>query len=390
MPAQRLALLFFSVFTILPVQAEIAKLLPHPKNEPTCSDWLTAARHLEVIRTAQAYKRYHVKILGLMGFEFSLKDGLAPMRNVEIPNLRVPPKDWITETWETNGQSYKFFDVGFSNLASDAMEVASIVFDHIHQHPNENLRVTYGSQRRARLKNIFDFRWAVHSRVLKVYEQEKPYLSKVDYWNLLAVNIHSTNNEVLAILKGDSPVTWDNFSQKQVENDLLSTIQISYMGDIDYFRPTLRAVWKSVGSPLPPPDDLLPFEHRIPEENRKQFRAQLAADFDLPNTCEITRYAKFLNTLPPEVSDRLILTVFDHVLARGINTILVSTDDYTLRLFRRYGVEPYAILPMSGSQKEHLGVVRLDGEKFKAVYARLSERSAGVKITPTSGLNRQD
>jgi len=264
-------------------------------------------------------------------------------------------------------------------METDAKLLDRIVYKHIMEHPHDRLFVFFSRYRQRQIEQLRKFRFAVHGRVLDLYEREKPYLSPQDLWTLYMANKLSNNNDVFAVFKHDPEFTWNDQTVDRIERDLLTTIQITYFGDEDYFEPTLRGLMRVAGDSTPFYNDRFPFEHRLSDEDIAEFRKTLFATHDPRTTCEVTRYGKFVNNLAVEVTDRLILETLKRIKKRGMKTILVAADELTIRLFRRYGIRPYADLPTGSGKREILGILEVDSEMFREVFARLSESSARIK-----------
>lgn len=336
---------------------------------------------LEIVRTYVRYQTFRFENHEEKGFELIpvTANPKTNRRSILIPVLKNPLEKWRAEIWQSGAEKYTFFDIGFRNMEQDAKMIDEIVYDHIMNHPHERLRVDYGPRRREQVDTLRTARFTVHGRVLDAYEIEKPYLRHEDMWALYLANKLSTNNDVIAIFKNDPAFKWKNQTIDTIERDLISTIQVTYYGDEDYFEPTLRGVMRAAGDVTPFFGDRFPFEHRLSKQQKDEFRKTLFAQYDPQTSCEITRYANFIKNMPRAVTDRLIFETLKRIVKRGVKTIFVAADDYTIRLFRRYGIRPYADLPTGTNKHEILGVLEVESETFRNVYAKLMLSSIRVQ-----------
>jgi hypothetical protein len=326
----------------------------------------TADSDLTAMKLARLYAgfEYHPKV---QGFEMLSKANRSRNRKNRTVDVDAGPENnrFMAEVWEFKGQQYHYVDVGYPNLQYESNLISEVVADHMIDHPKEDLTVLYKPNLVMLRSAINRFRWALHRAVIASYSDEKEYLTKADLRLLVETNVASQNNDVYGLLNYQRTEDLSSLSQEEIQKRLAATIQITYFGNRHFLKPTLREILRSKDfvTPRLQSDDLLPFEFRVPPAVRPKYRAQLAKDFDVTKMAEITRFAKFSN-MPTEVHFRFLYKVFFSAMRHGVRTIVISTDDKTSRLFKRYGFKLYSRLPTASGAPEYLYYMQLPGRDF--------------------------
>jgi hypothetical protein len=323
----------------------------------------------------------YAPMAGGLGFQLS--------RRVDQPKARhrravVSGRDDFSfldgERWRLGERRFQFTNVGFKNFEFHARRVNRLVLDHLKKDPEDNLTVYLSPDFQEAARLAEHRRWAIHDAVLDRYYQKKFYLKGEDYVSLVDVNRLSDNSDVLVVTDAGSGVPIGEMSKRQLNDNLLLTIQISYFGDEVFFVPDLRKVALDSGLTMRS-DDRFPFEFRIRKDLQQSFRRQFFEDFDPRTTCEFLRYALLGSDVPRAVHDRMLSEAVALAAKRGMKTIVASADAVTARLFRRYGFKPYKKLPVEQSEvDEYLVFARMDDPEFRAAFRRTEEQGAAVYV----------
>jgi hypothetical protein len=271
-------------------------------------------------------------------------------------------------------------DVGFKNLQAHSMRVHQIVLGHLLNHINENLTVIYDPLRSVAGKILQTHRWAYHDEVMKAYALHKEYLDETDISPLENVNMSSGNSDVFGLLAHDENFYFLDMPLEEIRRRLVRTIQISYWGDRNYFRPTLRGVMLSAELPIYDKEDEFPFEYRIVPELLGAFREKFYKFFVAKKTGELSRYASFAN-VPKPIRDRFVLRAFDKAIERKLKALVISVDTKTQEAFRPYGFSFYSELPTGQTDEKEFVYyyIIIDGTDFRRAYSRLSISAGKVE-----------
>ncbi len=299
---------------------------------------------------------------------------------------RIPLRDNFrakagVEVWYANGQSFQFIDVGFKNFEPDWFVQNAIVADHMILNPNENLYIKYGPHRRDAELTFRHYRWAFHGHVVERYANVKKYLTPQDLYMLQFSNIGSTNIDVFGLIAHDETLPPGTLLTKdEIRDRLKVTIQISYYGEFNFFHPTMIGALIAKGIKVRQRVFRLPFEKRLDPDVALAYRRRFYQSFKPETTCEFTRLAKFANDVPRPVFDRFILRAMTTADRRGMKTIVASGDEYTTRLFHRYGFKTYAPLPTNSGVNEYLSYLEIGSPEYWEVYERLLDSALKVIV----------
>ncbi len=284
------------------------------------------------------------------------------------------------EIWRFEDHYFRFVDTGFKNLEHESNIVDQAILHHLAMFPKQNLKMIFGRDRMSARTLLYKYRWALHFAVLDVYRTKKKYLSRQDFQNLKAANLFSNNSDVFGLLDAGSSLPGQQDSQLEISQRLLLTLQISYPGERNFFRPTLKGLTATTNVEAVFPDDRLPFEYRLPMEHELAFREKFYQRFAKKSTCELTRYAKFQN-IPQAVHDRFLYEALVTAVKRGMNVLVASGDPFTARLFQRYGFKIFDRLPTAQEKEtEYLTYLEVNSPEFRNLVARLGPSGAATKI----------
>ncbi|MGE0525942.1 MAG: hypothetical protein AB7G93_10260 [Bdellovibrionales bacterium] len=296
-------------------------------------------------------------------------------RVVHVIDLPHPSTIFKSEIWQGSSERFRFLDVGFKHLREYSRAMNLLVADHVVHLPDTSLTVDVGTSFGSLLTRLYQYRWSFHRAVLEKYRKKKPYLQTADLRLLELINEISDNSDVFGLLKYDDGSDLRTLSVNEIQDRLLLTMQVHYFGDRSFFRPTVRGMMISLGKEIHDSYDRFPFEYRIPLSLAGTIRKNVYSRFNPKTTCELTRLAKFVQVLPYDVSASFLLRVLDRARSRGMETMLVSLDSRTMRLFRReYGIKELIPLPTDQNEvPEFLGYMDLRGTEFTTLYAELTK-----------------
>jgi hypothetical protein len=300
----------------------------------------------------QAFSQYSIEPIGENADHGFFLRSPNPDKPVQPKTIIVPSNEWAPpfiekRKWHYGNGDYVFLDTGFKRFESYSNSLHKIIRDSIVRFPNEDLEFLYGADRVAAAKMSQSFRWALHEAVLRKYKRKKSYLTEKDLSILRELNKISSNNDVFGLFRYDPDL--NPADVRDVDNLLLSTIQITYFGDRDFFNPNVRQVERASRLPVDQSQDLLPFAYRLDRDSKKgkSFLKKFNANFSRKDTCEILRYSSFDAKLPLAIEDRLVYDVFRTIVERGMKHIVIGVDNATGRLFSdRYDFMYYDQLPI--------------------------------------------
>ncbi len=304
---------------------------------------------------------------------------------VNLPSLIFARSYWRHEWWETAAERYSFLDIGFKNLEQDSYAINEIIAQHLLKGSKHNLKFVFGHQRAKDLDLLVRLRRTVHKLVIETYQNRKPYLDKLDLVQLLEVNRGSSNSDVFALVDNDPNMKWEDLTRDEIRKRLVMTMQINYFGEHQFLFPSKKGVVNTQDKKVILNGNSLPFEYRLSSAQLDDFRRALYQRFDAQTSCELTRWAKVGGPsgekLSSEFMDRFLAEVLMTVRERGMNTIFVSADKATRRIFSRYQFKLYSPLPIMGEAKSDEVLMYLDlasSEAYK-LYEKLSVNARMVK-----------
>lgn len=365
---------------VLPFAHADTRILPGGTGDP-CADLLLKIRALKRLSLIRAFQAAEITQLSHKGGILVMPATARGNSMIDVvirERLIQPPSEWPHQHWTLRGEKYFFGNYGFKNLDQDSDEVNWIIARHLLHAPDKVLQIYYGPQRIREVDLLRTLRWRIHRRVLGVYEEAKEYLSPNDLWTLEQINRASSNSDVFAVFREDPLLDLAG-----LEKNLLLTVQVTYPEQKNHFLPGVNDILRSSG--LPPVEDsagMLPFEYRLSHRYLNGFRRRFHSRFDIDATAEVTRYAKFLRELPREINDAVLYSVVHAARDRGIKTLVMAGDDFTMRLFiMRYGAKLYARLPSrSPGPAEYVGYIDLDSEHFRPYLERLANAAEQIAV----------
>lgn len=270
------------------------------------------------------------------------------------------------EKWEFKNENFFLMNTGFRNLEAHSQKVHGLIWSHISKWPEYALEIRFGDRFHGEAANLRKWRWRMHSAVLKRYRHVKSYLDNADLFLLRWANETSHNNDGFAVFDSN---------QK-----LLSTIQISYHGDRNFFEPNLDGFFSLLNLGPSEQLDKLPFEYRLTEPAGITFRHSFYSYFEPSKVCEFTRYAKF-DRMPFEVQNRLLYLALKTAQSRGMRAIIAGGDETTSRLFARYGFKRFGNLPTRSDSAEYLNFLILPSHEAQVLERSLGQSAEKVKVT---------
>ncbi len=288
--------------------------------------------------------------------------------------------DLKTTLWSHEQKYFLFLDTGFKNLEIESDIIEQAVAYHLLFRPDQNLEVILGEDRIRARQILHKYRWALHFAVLDVYKEKKKYLTPEDLYHLQASAMFSSNSDVFAVLEAEGKVFSSYDTRGKIADRLLLTLQISYPGERNFFKPTVKGLQVNSGGKPIIDDDRLPFEYRLNPIQEFDFRDKFYTRFPKSSTCEFTRYAK-LKKLPRSTHDRFLLEALHTAVRRGMKVIIASGDRHTARLFGKYGFKIYGELPTRQREtKEFLTYLELNSPEFKQVVWDLESSGTATQI----------
>lgn len=314
------------------------------------------------------------------GFNFFTGKPNARTRVVNLSVTFHPLDVWTRKIWQSESQWFQFIDVGFRNLETDSAVTNGIIAAHLTQYPDDNLTVRYGEERIHAEEILSRYRWELHDAVIDKYATVKPYLTPMDLFDLKALNLINDNNDVLGLLDYFQGTDLSTLTAEQIKEHLIMTIQITYFGERNFFTPSPRGILMASGERIDETEDKMPFEHRITPGALPNFRRMFYSDFNRRTICELTRYAKFVNKIPQAIQDKFLLEAIRTAMNRGMKTMIVSADQATARLYRRYGFKVYSELPTGSGELEYLMYMHSNGPEFVSLLSRLDANASQVDV----------
>jgi len=304
-------------------------------------------------------------------------------RIIQLPSWPDDFRQTLTvQDWKVKREHFELIDVGYKNLEAFSNRVNRLVLDHLLEHTTEDLEVRFDNWRIYAGHRMIRYRWGVHDAVMELYKKTKPYLNPEDFRTLSYLNKQSGNSDVLALLRSDpSEEPSDLLTEPEINERLVLTIQISYLKTHSYMKAEIPSL--SLNGEVTIRDtDLYPFEYRIEVKDRPTFRNKVHGRFPVLKTCEMLRYGSFDTKLPQAVRDRFLFQAFERARSRGMRYIIAGADKFTARLYKRYGFQIFAELPIAGQEKEYLTYVDMESPEFKTIYEnlRVSGKQVRVKI----------
>lgn len=271
------------------------------------------------------------------------------------------------EDWRVGGESFTFLSTGFKHLEADGQLLNQVFLRHIEKFGRSNFVVRFSRQHQRAMQTVEDVRWFLHDAVMEKYRSVKSYLTEGDFFMLRFADENTDNNEVFAILNE--------------ENRLGATLQITYMGDAQFFQPNVTGLLQAAGLKPYILSNRLPFQYRIKSEVDPNFMSQFHKDFPTEETCEFTRYAAFTK-LPKSIQDRLLFEALQSAAGRGIRVIFAGGDKITSRLFRKYGFKVYKALPTQSGSPEYLTYLKIPSPEFTKVWGQLRKSARAIERKP--------
>lgn len=271
------------------------------------------------------------------------------------------------EDWRVDGASFTFISTGFKHMEAEGQLLNQVFLRHIERFGRSNFIIRFSREHRQAMQTVEDVRWFLHDAVMEKYKSVKGYLTEGDFFVLKFADENTDNNEVFAVLNED--------------NRLGATLQITYVGDAQFFQPNITGLLQAAGLKPYIPSNRLPFQYRIKSESDPNFMDQFHKDFPTEETCEFTRYAAFTK-LPKSVQDRLLFEALQSAAGRGMRVIFAGGDKITSRLFRKYGFKVYKALPTQSGSPEYLTYLKIPSPEFTKVWGQLRKSARAIERKP--------
>lgn len=321
--------------------------------------------------------KYSPSALGL-GFQISVGPVLG-IRDVYV-DFDLTPVERTIEHWRFGDSTYLFANIGFRNLKKMGEQINQLVLEHLINSPEKMLRVHFSTNNALAKEHLVNLRRAIHAQVLRKYQERKGYLGTNDLRALMSHALFSDNCDVLYLIENPRPpVNQAAYTLRDLGDKAALTMQLSYFGDRNFFRPSVRGLLSAAGFPIHDNSDLYPFEHRLDEDAALKFRAALDARYSSETAGELVRYVKFAEIARP-VHSLVLLRTMQLAQKRGVQNVFAAGDPKTTRLFRLYGFSHYQNLPIESGVTESLTHLEVGSEVFNTVFQKLSADSRNVEI----------